>query len=76
VIVRLSLLLFEVVVAALLSADSTCDGLAPVFDERYSAPPPAPWGEAIDVPDIVVVPPFLFVERIETPGAQMSTQLP
>lgn len=76
IIVRPSLLLFAVVVAADLSAFSTADGLPPVCDDKYRAPLPAAWGEAIDVPDIVVVPPPLRVDRMLTPGAHMSTHEP
>jgi hypothetical protein len=69
------LLLFAVVVAAVFSAPSTDAGLTLVRD-RYKAAPPAPCGLAIEVPDNVVVPPFNRVERMLTPGAQISTQLP
>lgn len=71
-----SLLVLAVVVAADLSADSTMAGEAPVLFERKSAPAPAPCGEAMEVPDIVVVPPPRRVERMLTPGAQRSTQDP
>lgn len=59
-----------------MSALSTAEGLSVVCDERYRAPVPPVCGEAIEVPDIVVVPPPLLVERMLTPGAQMSTQEP
>ena len=72
---KLSLLLFAVVVAAVFNAPSTDVGLALVRD-KYSAPAPEPCGLAIDVPDRVVVPPFNRVDRMLTPGAQTSTQLP
>jgi hypothetical protein len=62
--------------ALALSELSTVAALAPVCEDRYRAPVPATWGEAIEVPDFVVVPPPLRVERMLTPGAQMSTQLP
>lgn len=73
---RPSLLVVPVEVAALLSAPSTEAALAPVWDERYRAPVPPECGEAIDVPDLVVVPPPFLVERMLTPGAHMSTQEP
>jgi hypothetical protein len=69
------LLLFAVVVAAVLSAPSTLAGVVLVL-ERYSPAPPAACGLAIDVPDMVVVPPFTRVDKVLTPGAQTSTQLP
>lgn len=72
---RPSLLFVPVVVAAPVNLLSTVAGVPAVSFERYSAPPP-PCGEAIDLPDIVVVPPPLRVERMLTPGAQMSTQAP
>src|SRR5262245_28960052 len=58
------------------SADSTLAADALVFDERYSVPEPATCGEAIDVPEKVVVPPPRRVESTLTPGAQISTQFP
>ncbi len=70
------MLLLAVVVASLLRVSSTVEGLAASFDERYRAAPPAPCGEAMEVPLIVVVPPPFLVERMLTPGAQMSTQEP
>ena len=74
--VRPSLLLFGVVVAAFLIAASIDEGLAPTLFDRYRAPPPATCGDAMEVPDIVVVPPPRFVDNTLTPGAQISTQLP
>lgn len=66
----------DVVVAADFNAASTVAGAAPGWLDRYRPPPPAVCGDAIDVPDIVVVPPPFLVERMLTPGDQMSTQSP
>jgi hypothetical protein len=57
-------------VAAVTNPSRTADGAAPGFLPRYSAAPPAVWGEAILVPDIdtqFVL--SLLVERMSTPGA-------
>jgi hypothetical protein len=56
--------------------DSTVAGLAVVLRDRKSAAEPATCGEAMEVPDSVVVPPPSLVERMLEPGAQMSTQEP
>src|SRR5215475_4132839 len=50
-------------------------GVAIGFEDKYRAAAPATCGEAIEVPERTSVPPPLLVERIMTPGAQMSTQL-
>jgi len=55
---------------------STVAGEAVVALDRYSPPVPATCGEAMEVPDMVVVPPLLYVDAMLTPGAQMSTQKP
>ena len=72
------MLVVSVDVALPLSADSTEAGAARLFSglESQSDPPAAVCGEAIDVPDIVVVPPPFLVERMLAPGAQMSTHGP
>lgn len=36
---------------------------------RYLAATPATWGEAIDVPEMVLIPPSSHVDVIFTPGA-------
>ena len=41
-----------------------------------SAATPATWGEAVDVPLMVLVPPLSHVDVMATPGAYTSTQLP
>ena len=48
------------------------------FDERRRATAPATCGEAIEVPDIVVVAVSLvwYADNVPTPGAQMSRQEP
>lgn len=43
------------------------------LDARNSAIAPATCGEAMEVPDSVVVPPPLAVDRTETPGAAIAT---
>ena len=43
---------------------------------RYLATTPAAWGVAIDVPDIVLIPPSNQVEVMATPGAIMWAQGP
>jgi hypothetical protein len=45
-------------------------------DSKYKAATPATCGDAMDVPDFVLVPPVLAVDRIPVPGAKISTQLP
>jgi hypothetical protein len=43
---------------------------------QIAATAPATWGEAIEVPLIVMVPPLNHVEVIDAPGAKMSIQEP
>lgn len=42
----------------------------------YEAAAPATWGAAIDVPLMVLYPPPIQVERMQTPGAARSTPAP
>jgi hypothetical protein len=70
------LLVVPVPTALDLSALSTVAALAPVLLDRYRPAVPTTSLAAIDVPDIVVVPPPFRVARIDALGAQRSTQLP
>src|SRR5262245_45344338 len=62
--------------AWLSKASSTCLAVALGCLDRYSAAAPVTCGVAIDVPDLMLVPPFSLVDTTFTPGAQMSTQGP
>lgn len=66
------------VVAAVVSAEETCAGVAVLFAARYSAAAPVTCGVAIDVPEIVFVAVSLEFQAdvIDEPGAKMSRMLP
>ena len=71
-------LVTTLVVAALLRAPATWPGSAVASRERTSAAAPATCGEAIEVPEIVLVAELdvYHAEVMPEPGAKMSTQLP
>ena len=59
-------------------ACTTVDGLAPGVVSRKSAATPATWGDAIDVPEMVLVAVSLVDQEdvIPEPGAKMSMHGP
>jgi hypothetical protein len=65
-------------VAADVRADTTWEGIADGFASRYNADTPVAWGDAIDVPEIVLVAVFDVFQSdvILIPGALRSTMLP
>ena len=65
-------------VEPLMIAAVTCDGVAAGFVSRNKAATPATCGDAIDVPEIVLVAVSLVLhaEVMLLPGAKMSTQVP
>ena len=54
----------------------TSAGAVPGLRARHSADTPATCGEAIDVPDRVLLPPPRAAETMSRPGANTSTQRP
>jgi len=65
-------------VAPLVIAWATAAGSAVGFAWRYNAAAPATCGEAIEVPLMVTAETSLklYADRIDTPGANTSTQAP
>ncbi len=64
------------VVADETNVAATCAGVRAGVWDNSTAAAPATWGEAIDVPEIVLMPPESQVDVIETPGANTSRQEP
>ena len=68
--------LFQLSLPAVRRAAFTRSGVASGYIDMYKAAAPATCGEAMEVPLILLYPPSFQVDRMQTPGAMMSTSAP